>query len=273
MTWSHTARRHESRALIADDDAGIRLTLSALLEQKGFVVTAVDNGIEAREAVANNQFDIALLDIRMPRMDGFEACKSIRELDYGKNLPILMLTGQDDAESIEMAFDAGATDFVAKPINYVLMGFRIDYILRATGISEELRKSQQRSLHAQRIANLGHIEWSPAREIVHCSDGVRQILGLPGQAAFTGLDDFIEFVHPEDRSRVESSISHALQNGEVLNLEHRVVRSDGSVRFVLQITEARPDPASSRCSIQAGGSNLESEAGPNVRDASAVRRS
>lgn len=245
MNRSGAAQRNDSTALIADDDAGIRLTLSALLEQKGFRVTAVDNGIEALEEVASNEFDIALLDIRMPQMDGFETCKSIRALENGKNLPILMLTGQDDAESIEMAFDAGATDFVAKPINYVLMGFRIDYILRATGISEELRKSQQRSLHAQRIANLGHIEWSPALEIVHCSDGVSQILGLSGQAAFSSLDDFIEFVHPDDRNRVESSIGHALVNGEVLNLEHRVIRPDGSVRFVLQITEATQNPESS----------------------------
>ncbi len=244
MKHSQAAQREDPRALVADDDAGIRLTLSALLEQKGFAVTAVDNGIEALEAVRSNEFDIALLDIRMPQMDGFEACKSIRELENGRNLPILMLTGQDDAESIEMAFDAGATDFVAKPINYVLMGYRIDYILRATGISEELRKSQQRSLHAQRIANLGHIEWSPALEIVHCSDGVSEILGLSGQAAFSSLDDFIEFVHPEDRGRVETSISHALANGEVLDLEHRIVRPDGSVRFVLQITEARPNPVS-----------------------------
>ena len=142
------------KALLADDDAGIQLTLCALLEQKGYVVTTVGNGVQAIDALSNDKFNIVLLDIRMPEMDGFEACKSIREMENGKNVPILMLTGQDDADSIKKAFEVGATDFVSKPINFVLMGFRIDYIVRASNIAEELRKSQQRSSYAQQIANL-----------------------------------------------------------------------------------------------------------------------
>ncbi len=245
MSRSATKTIADTRALIADDDAGVRLTLRALLEQKGFAVTEVDNGLEAVEAVSGSAFDIALLDIRMPQMDGFDACESFRKLEFGKNLPILMLTGQDDTDSIERAFEVGATDFVAKPINPVLLGFRIDYILRAANISEELRKSQQRSRYAQRIANLGHIEWNADREIVHCSKGILEILHLPVQSQLASLDDFIELVHPEDRVRVEDEIGRALENGDALSLEHRVVRSDGRVRFVLQITEPRPEPDSS----------------------------
>ncbi len=242
MSRSRARSSANLTALLADDDPGIQLTLSALLEQKGFAVTMVDNGAQAVEAVAKNEFSIALLDIRMPQMDGFEACQSIRELENGKSLPVLMLTGQDDTDSIKTAFEVGATDFVAKPINPVLLGFRIDYILRAASDSEELRKSNQRSKHAQRIANLGHIEWSPAGEIAHCSEGVREILRLPGQAVLARFDDFIEFVHPEDRDRVGASISRALATGGALNLEHRIVRADGQTRFVLQISESRPDP-------------------------------
>ena len=232
------------QALLADDDAGIQLTLRALLEQKGYMVTVVGDGVAAVNALSNDEFDIVLLDIRMPIMDGFEACKSIRELACGKNVPILMLTGQDDAESIKKAFEVGATDFVAKPINFVLMGFRIDYIVRASSVAEELRKAEQRSTNAQRIANLGHIELNLTQEIVHCSKGVREILLLPEQATFNRFDHFIDCVHPDDKSRVKSSILQSLSNGDGLNLEHRVVRSDGSVRFVLQISEHRSDPKS-----------------------------
>ena len=242
MSQNQANPRKKPRALLADDDSGIRLTLSALLEQKGFEVTAVADGAEAVQAVATGKFSIVLLDIRMPGMDGFEACSSIRELDNGKNLPILMLTGQDDTDSIKTAFEVGATDFVAKPINYVLMDFRIDYILRAANIAEELRSSQQRSRNAQRIANLGHIEWNLARELIHCSKGFREILMLPEQADFSDFDHFIEYVHPEDRARVASSIEQSLASGDALNLEHRVVRADGDVRFVLQISEYRSQP-------------------------------
>jgi len=230
------------RALVADDDAGIQLTLGALLEQKGYAVTAVNDGESAVAALAADDFSIVLLDIRMPGMDGFEACRAIRELDQGKNLPILMLTGQDDTDSIEKAFEVGATDFVAKPINYVLMGFRIDYIARAADIAEELRKSQQRSIHAQRIANIGHIEWNLERELVHCSEGVREIFLLPEQADFSRFEHFIDCVHADDRDRVEAAVTRSLAMGDALNLEHRVVRADGSVGYVLQISEYRADP-------------------------------
>ena len=229
-------------ALLADDDAGIQLTLRALLEQKGFVVTTVNNGVAAVEAVSASEFTIVLLDIRMPQMDGFEACRSIRELDKGKDVPILMLTGQDDIDSIKKAFEIGATDFVAKPINLVLMGFRIDYIVRASNIAEELRKAQQRSRHAQRIANLGHIEWNIDHEMMHCSKGVREILLHPEQETFTHLDHFIDRVHADDKDRVKSAICQSLLNGNALNLEHRMVRPDGSIRFILQISEHRSDP-------------------------------
>jgi len=233
------------RALLADDDAGIQLTLGALLEQKGYSVTAVNNGLEAVDELTKHAFNIVLLDIRMPKMDGFEACRSIRELDNGKDVPILMLTGQDDTESIKKAFEVGATDFVAKPINFVLMGYRIDYLVRASNVSEELRNAQQRSNHAQRIANLGHIEWSMDSEVIHCSKGVHEILSLPQQATFNHFEHFIDFVHPDDKDRVESAVSQSLRNGDALNLEHRVVRPDGSIRFVLQIAEERSSDQSS----------------------------
>ena len=239
MNQSQASSANQLKALIADDDAGIQLTLSALLEQKGYVVTAVGNGAEAVAALSGNEFSIVLLDIRMPQMDGFEACTSIRELENGKNVPILMLTGQDDNESIEKSFEVGATDFVAKPINFALMGFRIDYLVRASNVAEELRNAQQRSSHAQRIANLGHIEWNMDKEIVHCSKGVREILLVPEQAKFNHFAHFLDCVHPDDKDKVESAVGLSLMNGDALNLEHRVVRPDGSVRFVVQISERR----------------------------------
>jgi diguanylate cyclase (GGDEF)-like protein len=241
MSQLQSSPQQSPCALIADDDPGIRLTLSALLEQKGYSVVGVENGLEAVQAFSNHSVDIVLLDIRMPEMDGFSACRAIRELANGKSVPILMLTGQDDTESIKNAYEAGATDFVSKPINYVLLGFRIDYIVRGSDIAEELRKAQQRSNNAQRIADFGHIEWNPDHTIAHCSKGIRKILLLSENTEFASFDDFYGYVHPDDQERVKSSISSALEKGVALDLEHRVVRSDGSVRFILQISDHQKD--------------------------------
>ncbi len=242
MSQLQSSSPKKLRALLADDDAGIQLTLSALLSKKGYEVTTVGNGEAAVDALSNGEFELVLLDIRMPVMDGFVACEAIRELKNGKNVPILMLTGQDDTVSIKRAFEVGATDFVAKPINFVLIGFRIDYIVRASSMAEELRKSQQRSNYAQRIANLGHIEWNLDRQIVHCSKGIYEIVALPEKAVFSHFDHFLACVHPEDRARVKSLMFQSLLKGDALNIEHRVIRADGSVRFVQQISEQRMDP-------------------------------
>ena len=237
------------RALIADDDPGIRLTLCALVEQKGYLALAAENGREAIEAFANHEIGLVLLDINMPEADGFEACSSIRKLPGGSDVPILMLTGQDDTESIRTAYEVGATDFVSKPINYVLLGFRIDYIMRTANIAEELRKAQQRSNNAQIIANLGHVEWDTECNITHFSKGIREILVLDQGTSFAGLDDFVEYVHPDDRKRVAASIRKTLSEGAALGLEHRIVRSDGSIRFVMQISERREAETSQRVII------------------------
>jgi predicted signal transduction protein with EAL and GGDEF domain len=154
MNSEQALSHKQPMALIADDDVGIQITLRALLEQKGYAVTAVGNGLDAVNALSKDEFNIILLDIRMPRMNGFEACRSIRVLEIGKHLPILMLTGQDDNESIEKAFEVGATDFVAKPINFALMGFRIDYIARAATIAKELRKAQKRAAYYDDLTGL-----------------------------------------------------------------------------------------------------------------------
>ncbi len=242
MSDIETSSSVKKQALLADDDAGVQLTLTSLLQQKGFTVTAVSNGMDAVEALSTVEFDIVLLDIRMPDMDGFDACRCMRQLEFGMNVPVLMLTGQDDTESIKRAFDVGATDFVAKPINFVLMGFRIDYIVRAANNAAALRKAEQRSHKAQRIAQLGHIEWNLDKKMVHCSNGMRDLLLLPDEAVFNSFKLFMKSVHPEDQDRVQVSISESLASGVGLNLEHRMIRADGSVRFVLQSSEFRVDP-------------------------------
>ena len=116
--------------LVADDDAATRYLISGTLGHEGFSVTEAEGGLEAVAAFRRSRPDVILMDVEMPGTNGYQACESIRNSDGGADLPIVMVTGHDDSESIDRAFDVGATDFISKPINWSLIGHRLRYILR-----------------------------------------------------------------------------------------------------------------------------------------------
>ncbi len=82
----------------------------------------------------------------MPKLDGYEACRRIRADAIGAHIPILMVTGLEDVDSIDRAYSAGATDFISKPINWSLLSHRVRYVLRASttykGVENQRSKKQ-----------------------------------------------------------------------------------------------------------------------------------
>ena len=121
--------------LIADDDPAIRNILRLAIEKQGHKVIDVDDGAKAFAAFEEHSPALVLLDVDMPVENGYSACRRIRRSPDGKGIPILMVTGRADIDSVSNAYDAGATDFIAKPINWLIFGHRIQYLLRAgTGL-------------------------------------------------------------------------------------------------------------------------------------------
>ena len=173
--------------------------------------------------------DLVVLDVLMPSMDGFATCRALRKRPGGGDVPILMLTGRDDDEAIHEAFLAGATDFSAKPIHAPLLRHRVQFMLRARKILDELQASRSSLADAQRIASLGSFEIGTESRRISWSAEARLAPGSPDSEGETSLDKFLEDVHPEDRNEVESSIVEACVEGHKLELEHRVLNPDGTV--------------------------------------------
>ena len=142
MTDSSSPSTH-SRILIVDDGATIRMFVRQALEQAGFIVEEAENGRQALELFARTCPDLVLLDVIMPEMDGFQTCAALRQTARGEHLPIVMLTGLEDEASIDRAYEVGATDFITKPINWVLLGHRVRYLLRASRAIDEVRQSEE----------------------------------------------------------------------------------------------------------------------------------
>ena len=139
-------RKSMNTVLVVDDDPSTRLLASSTLSSAGYRVAEAGNGEEAVFAFAGTRPDIVLLDVMMPGLDGFAACREIRKLPGGSHVPIIMMTGRDDVDSIHRSYEAGATDFITKPINWVMLGYRVAHLLRASLMYHELHRSEKRNL-------------------------------------------------------------------------------------------------------------------------------
>ena len=135
-----TPNTHRPTILVVDDDSGHRVLAREVLERAGFNVDVADNGMDAIDAVARAKPDLMILDVLMPGLDGFGVCTQLRQDPNFRDLPILMATGLEDVDSIEQAFEAGATNFVTKPINWTLLVYQVRYILRAAEMERDLRE-------------------------------------------------------------------------------------------------------------------------------------
>ncbi len=124
--------------VVADDDATTRLLIRAALEQDGWTVEEAEDGARAYEAVERIQPNIVLLDVGMPELDGFDVCARLRTLSSVRHVPVMMMTGMDDQDSINRAYEVGATDFLSKPFNYMVLKERLRYMYRAEQDSREL---------------------------------------------------------------------------------------------------------------------------------------
>jgi diguanylate cyclase (GGDEF)-like protein len=165
------------RVMIADDDAILREIASVMLKEAGFAVETFSSGDAAVAACAVHMPDIVLLDVEMAEGDGYQACSNIRCLPGGADLPIVMVTGCDDTPSIDRAYEAGATDFVVKPINWALLAHRIRYVMRGARTIEALRFSEQKNAALLKAIPDGIFLVNSAGAIGHCFspiDGLRQ---------------------------------------------------------------------------------------------------
>ena len=130
--------------LVADDDPSIRLMTRHILERDGYTVVEAADGQQALTLYKQKQPDLVLLDAMMPDLDGFEACTQIRRLPDSDRVPILIITVLNDSDSVSRAFAAGATDYIIKPIHWVVLRRRVQQQLRAAQIESALRKSEER---------------------------------------------------------------------------------------------------------------------------------
>ncbi|MBA6414234.1 EAL domain-containing protein [Parahaliea sp. F7430] len=136
--------RLRSKILVSDDDVNVRLLTRQCLEAEGMTVVEASNGPDTIKVFERERPDLIFLDVEMPGMSGLEVCRRIRQMPMGATIPIMIVTGSDDRESIDKGFEAGATQYKTKPVNWSLLGRDVQYMLRASDAFNALKRQEDR---------------------------------------------------------------------------------------------------------------------------------
>lgn len=118
-----------ARILIAEDDQDIRELVALTLQFHGHEVVSAVDGAEALEKAQGDPFDVILMDVRMPRMTGYEACRRMREIDVTREVPIIFLSAKGQESEIKAGMEAGATQYILKPFTPEVLAGKISEIL------------------------------------------------------------------------------------------------------------------------------------------------
>jgi len=126
-----------SRVLIADDNEQNRELLDAYLADEDYQILMAHDGEETLRVVREQQPDLILLDIMMPRMSGYEVCEQLKADPEYSGIPVLMVTALNEMGDIEKAVDAGCDDFLTKPVNQLELKTRVRSLLRVRHLTSE----------------------------------------------------------------------------------------------------------------------------------------
>ena len=231
--------REQPIVLIVDDDVTVRLLERRCLEKAGFIVEESHDGEMSLSAFEHIHPDIVLLDVKMPGMDGFAACEEIRKLPEGNLTPILMVTGLDDMESINRAYEAGATDFITKSVNWEVLSHHVRYMVRASRAFSQLGKSEAKNLALLDAIPDLMFRISKQGIILECKESKEfQLLLNPQEMIGKKLDAVL----PKDVAlKATYYVEQALQSGCTQFFEYQVTSNDIQYYYEARIVMSGKD--------------------------------
>lgn len=223
-----------SRVLVVDDDETNRVLLTSLLEARGHEAVEACDGVECLNVVDSDEIDLILLDIVMPNVDGFEVLQRLRRDHCEADLPIIMVTADTNTQHIVKAFQLGANDYVAKPIDVDLVSARIATQMKLRQAQIALRASEERYALAAQGTNDGLWDWELTTGAVYYSERWKTMLGLDESQELAKPEDWLGRIHEEDRQRVQWELEAHLR-GDLPHFESqlRMRHEDATYRWML----------------------------------------
>jgi len=245
--------------LIVDDSPENLSVLKKLLTEQGYTVRVSLNGRQALRSVDIMQPDLILLDILMPDIDGYQVCQQLKANPETQAIPIIFISALKETFDKIKAFEIGAADYISKPIETQEVLARIEHQLQILRLQRrlkqenaqltqeiqehqntevQLRKSEASLLQAQRIAQIGSWEFDVRTRHVTWSREKYRIFGLDPNSSAITYEDIIQRIHPDDQPLFEETVQEAILSGQPYNIEFRVIRPNGQIRYLESRGEA-----------------------------------
>ncbi|TAN48948.1 MAG: EAL domain-containing protein [Methylococcaceae bacterium] len=222
-------RRHS--VMLVDENVTRCVQIQQLLEQGGFSVVAAATTLQCGVEPEHDGFSVApadaleqivfeaekyrpdflLLDADLRVTDGYRLCRELRNRHVTSGIPVLMMVNADDSRAIDLAFQAEATDFICKPLEWSLLAQRVRYMLRTSRLANALKDSEKRYSLALCATNDGLWDWNLESGEVFYSARWKQILGLTDDETEPTANAWLGRVHPDQRNRVEELVTRHLK--------------------------------------------------------------
>jgi len=220
--------------LVVDDEPVNLDMLSRRLRRSGFAVEVAESGCKALEMIGAGRFDLILLDQMMPELSGSEVLAKLRTEYSSSQLPIIMVTAVAESEKIVEALEAGANDYITKPIDFKVALARIQSLLARKHAIDSLRESEERYAMAARASLDGLWDWNLIKDEIYFSPLWRQMLGLEKEQIESVAATWFSRILPSDREAVMAAVDeHVRGNRDMLQCSYRMLHSDGSVRWMV----------------------------------------
>ncbi|MBL4774642.1 MAG: EAL domain-containing protein [Mariprofundus sp.] len=218
--------------LLIDDDPMVRMLMIESLHEAGFGVIEASEGHAGLGLFIEHKPQLVLVDLQMPGMDGYTFCQSLRATPEGRDTPIIVVTGNDDVDSIERAYDCGATDFINKPINWPIFHHRIQYVLRSSKAMQSAQQSSNLLAEAQRVAKLGNWTWDIDRKELFVSEESYRIFGVPRVAPGVFHKLLLNSVQQDDQKNFDIALHKAI-DGEAADISFKALLPNGEKKTIL----------------------------------------
>jgi diguanylate cyclase (GGDEF)-like protein/PAS domain S-box-containing protein len=219
--------------LLVDDEELNRDMLGRRLELHGYRVTTAENGRLALDLIERQPFDLVLLDVMMPDLNGFQVLRRVRETRSAADLPVIMVTAKSQSSDVVEGFRLGANDYVSKPIDFPVALARISTHVAHRRALRALHESETRLALAVRGTNDGLWDWDLRTGQVYYSPRWKEMLGFASTEIGHGPEEWLGRLHCEDLPTVMQNLeNHRSGLTKQFDCEFRILNSQNAYRWM-----------------------------------------